>query len=260
MALIFVFAYALGIMAAISVGETSLDPSLEGTHLAGLDEERVRLFGSVSQSIMTSFRCFIGDCSTAGGRPIAPLFAEAVGAGCNVVYVFVTMFVGFGLFNIVAAIFVDNTMQVAANDTVRNRKKRYLENLVAAQNAKKLLHWIHRHQQIVDGQDVSIELTFPDLQELRISRDLFESVITDEQTLVILQNIGVAEVDHSGLFDMLDPAADGTIQGSALFEGLMWVRGEMTKSDTISIKLMMRAVLREIHDIRCTLDESQERL
>jgi len=250
MLLIFATAYAFGIVATLTIGSHSLDPSLEATHLAGLEEERVRLFGTVTRSIATCFRCFIGDCSTAGGRPIAPLFAEAVGIGCWIVYAVLTMAVSFGLFNIVAAIFVDNTMQATAHDQVKNRRRKQVEKVLIMNKIQELMQRILRHHQALKGEEIStVELTGEAIADFVIVKDIFESALEDEQTIDLLDEIGVAEADHVGLFDMLDVNRDGTVQGTELVEGILWLRGGVHKSDTIAIRLMIRAMMSQVQEI-----------
>merc|ERR1712176_614784 len=86
--------------------------TLGRSDIAGVREE----FDSVPRSIFLVFRCTFGDCSTVGGAPIFGQVANTPGGRIYcILYGLYVFFVSVGLFNIIAAIFVNNTMEAAQN-------------------------------------------------------------------------------------------------------------------------------------------------
>merc|ERR1719362_1793804 len=70
-------------------------------------------FQSVPRSMFTIFRCSFGDCSTKGGTPIFEHVSESHGSFWSFTYSLFMFIVVIGLFNVISAIFVENTMAFA---------------------------------------------------------------------------------------------------------------------------------------------------
>merc|ERR1712137_248481 len=76
-------------------------------------EECESLFGTVPRSMWTVFRCFSDGCQTDGGDPLPPILEKELGFLFPVLYVVVYVVIFFGLFNLIMAVFVENTLRTA---------------------------------------------------------------------------------------------------------------------------------------------------
>merc|ERR1712018_846223 len=62
-------------------------------------------FGSVQVSMMTVFRCLMGECNSRAGQSLTVHFSQGFGARFNIIYIVGIITVIFGLFNAITAIF-----------------------------------------------------------------------------------------------------------------------------------------------------------
>merc|ERR1711972_943033 len=69
--------------------------------------------GSLPWSMFTTFRCFMSDCTGPDGTPIAGHLYELYGVFFVVPYSLMIMFIAFGVFNTVTAVFVENVIDSA---------------------------------------------------------------------------------------------------------------------------------------------------
>merc|ERR1719414_290408 len=73
---------------------------------------RDEMFGTVGRCMFTIFRCFVSDgCVAISGAPIMPLLWDHFGWLIVIFYVIVFVLLTFGLFNLIMATIVENTMQ-----------------------------------------------------------------------------------------------------------------------------------------------------
>merc|ERR1711908_64549 len=100
-------------------------------------------FHSVYAAFFTMFRCVVsGDCSTKDGRPIFVLVAAEYGWEFGVMYCITVMFMTFGLFNVIVAIYVENTVTAAKFDDVNKQRKRLMDDQLLATKAAELVKLI----------------------------------------------------------------------------------------------------------------------
>merc|ERR1712137_298615 len=64
-------------------------------------------------SMMTVYRCVTGDCVTPDGSPILLLLNAEYGPLIVVPWILMMMVITFGLFNIISAIYIENTLATA---------------------------------------------------------------------------------------------------------------------------------------------------
>merc|ERR1719253_1358831 len=107
-----------------------------GTETKDATIEKEKLFASVPRSMFTGFRCFIGECTTAEGHSIPHLLLDAYGAAFAVSYTASMLIVTFGLFNLIMAIYVENTVRAAKRSDQNNKIQREREALRVAQMAR----------------------------------------------------------------------------------------------------------------------------
>merc|ERR1712048_917143 len=89
------------------------------------DENIAHLFSSVSLAFFTLFRCIAGnDCNNGDGKPLFVYLVASYGWGYSVLYCFLIIAMTFGLFNVIVAIYVENTVAAAKyNDTLVQRSR-----------------------------------------------------------------------------------------------------------------------------------------
>lgn len=119
-------------------------------------------FSSISRSWFTMWRCFVAsDCATHEGRPIFLLLVNEFGWGYALVSVLTTVVMSVGLFNVIAAIFVENTLAAAKfNDTIQKRQ-RLLDTQMFAEKAAELVRlvWSVHVQRLCDPSWDAHEMT-----------------------------------------------------------------------------------------------------
>jgi hypothetical protein len=103
---------------------------------------RYELYGSVSRSMFTVFRCFTDGCSSLDGTPLIPYMWDVFGPTALLFYVVFTLIVTFGLFNLIAAIFVENTIERSKINEQRLREARAAIHGQTAVKLQKTITWL----------------------------------------------------------------------------------------------------------------------
>jgi len=219
--------------------------------------ERIdRYFRNVPRAMFTIFRCSFGDCSTDGGTPIFEHVTESYGGMWSLIYCGFVFIVVIGLFNVISAIFVENTLAAASDLTAKKRREKHADKERWAVNVCALLQALLRQQRNdlpdlteLDEKDLSDELMVEILQ-CEFPRELVDyTVRDDEDARKALSHLDIDPSDHAFLGDILDPQNDGSITVLELVDGLKRLRGEPRRSDIITIDLMVRSLQERVDDI-----------
>merc|ERR1719330_1196403 len=89
------------------------------------------------------FRCVVDhECTTAEGRPIFVLISEQFGAGYVVIYCLISFIMNFGLFNVIAALYVENIVAAAKFNSLHQKRQRLLDSEMFARKTKTLVEFI----------------------------------------------------------------------------------------------------------------------
>merc|ERR1740121_1932509 len=75
-------------------------------------------FQNVMTSMFTVYRCLTSDCTTATGEPLTALLQKAYGWPFVLCYLVFSIFVTFGIFNIIVAIYIESTLSGTYQFTV----------------------------------------------------------------------------------------------------------------------------------------------
>merc|ERR1719316_2495624 len=97
-----VYACAVALMQTVGDAKITMD-----------DEYNTILFDSLLWSMFNVFRCFMSDGSLPDGTPLVGHLEAKYGALFVVPYTLCTLFIVFGIFNLIAAIFVENVIESA---------------------------------------------------------------------------------------------------------------------------------------------------
>merc|ERR1712137_831643 len=176
-----------------------------------MGEEVKVAFSTLGRALFTVFRCLIGDCATTQGKPLVLMMTTAYGWTFGLGYTVVMMLVTFGLFNLIMAIYLENTLACAKShdESVRGQKK---EALRVAVSTKELLKKICAAQRAVDanvhlhGDELSKllrETNEEDLNnvDIHITRDTFLLVVQDPKVQALLDDMDIQPEGRARLFD-----------------------------------------------------------
>lgn len=90
---------------------------------------------------------------------------------------------------------------------------------------------------------------------IAINKDLFLLVIQDRQVQVLMDDLDLPP-DRANLFEIIDADGSGTLQITELVQGLLKIRGEINKSDTVAALLVSQSVQSLVVDMREELGRS----
>jgi len=213
-------------------------------------------FATMSGSLFTSFRCLVaGDCTNADGKPIFVHVTEAHGFGFALLYCFTTVFMTFGIFNVIVAIYVENTVAAAKFNDIRQKQHRLTDQKMFTMRVMSLMELAWRHHEN-NLAKTSIALLSPEEAALvQITPELFEKLHKMREFQDIMKELDVTEEAQLDLFETLDVDAGGTLDLEELVQGIAKLRGDARRSDVVSVSLMVRALLEGLADFQETVEE-----
>eukprot|EP00441_Pelagodinium_beii_P012151 CAMPEP_0197696450 /NCGR_PEP_ID=MMETSP1338-20131121/116631_1 /TAXON_ID=43686 ORGANISM="Pelagodinium beii, Strain RCC1491" /NCGR_SAMPLE_ID=MMETSP1338 /ASSEMBLY_ACC=CAM_ASM_000754 /LENGTH=580 /DNA_ID=CAMNT_0043279567 /DNA_START=137 /DNA_END=1879 /DNA_ORIENTATION=- len=234
--LLFVFfIYVVALILRESLGRPSHD-SVENV---------TEMFNNVPRAMLTTFRCGFGDCSAPTGVPIFEHVLSNYGASGGsymLLYTIITFFISIVIFNVISAMFVESTMNVA--QMLRKEKKR-----IKLSNEKVLFSKVARLMHcIVEHAGPEIELPGPLTESLDyllqtdVPTHVIDEVSTDPEVIQILNDLDIHPQDHARLSDIFDPDNGGSVFIGDVAVGIRRLRGEARRSDIMAIDLMIRSV------------------
>eukprot|EP00927_Polykrikos_kofoidii_P038333 TRINITY_DN3266_c0_g3_i1.p1 TRINITY_DN3266_c0_g3~~TRINITY_DN3266_c0_g3_i1.p1 ORF type:complete len:800 (+),score=118.95 TRINITY_DN3266_c0_g3_i1:86-2401(+) len=275
MVLLFVGMFALGVMLRQTAGTkvatmpsdscrvrgTCTDRELSTEHVA---ENNASLFKTVPCAMFTVFRCLTGDCSSVDGTPLSVHLYRMYGGYFLVSYWAVSIFVTFGLFNLVMAIFVDSVMEAA------QQKRENLQRDQSIRMAQALRKFVRKicntseddpsetvRENCLDrirnfcgiGQLEQPMQFMPSCRNMTITREQFEEVIMRPDISGMLDDMDVNVFDRMDLFDILDADGSGEVDMVEILGGMMKLRGGADKSDIVALLLRVRALQKFVVDL-----------
>jgi len=241
-----------------------------------LDPDTKILFEGVFMSMFTGFRCFTGDCTDEAGNSIPLKLEKVFGETFALSYCITTMMVTFGIFNIIIAIYIENTLEAAKLQATMDKKTRDRESLRVAHATKALLkkfcravRFFGRHVQDDRMHALKMGKLFRggireqdddiDDFDMAISKDLFLLVIQDPTVQSLFDQLDIPP-DRASLFDVLDADGNGDLEVTELVHGLLKVRGEARKSDVVAALLSVRAVQEQLRRMDAHLHDCNTRV
>jgi len=265
MVLIAVPIYAVALVLRESVGEFA-DQAADGGQANGAE-----YFATLGLAWFTMFRCVVaGECTTEEGKPVFVLVTKHFGWGLGVVYCFVVMLMTFGLFNVITALYVENTVAAAKYNSLHQKRQRLLDSQMFAERIKQLVEFIwHVHTNDLaaqamtsrdsgtgsiaslishfrGGAGVRISMNSDDvaevLQDIQITPELFDHLRSYREFQDLLTDLDVSDEDQLDLFETLDVDGGGTIDLEELIVGICKLRGDARRSDIVGVSLIARSL------------------
>jgi len=215
-------------------------------------------FGTVPLAFFSVFRCIvIGECADKSGRPLFVLVTQSNGWPYALLYCSMAVFMSFGLFNVIVAMFVENVVRAAKAKQVAQRRERLRDKMYFAKKISELLVVIldyHDFKSSKDdfghtnstGKNPQIQDIFELAAELEIDRSAFERMRMDPRAQKILDELDIADEDEDNLFSTLDCDNSGCIDIEELCAGIAKLRGDTCRSDIVSINFLVQEVRSEV--------------
>mmetsp|Transcript_89968 Transcript_89968/g.280022 ORF Transcript_89968/g.280022 Transcript_89968/m.280022 type:complete len:754 (-) Transcript_89968:65-2326(-) len=259
--------------------------------VAHLDKYRHELFGDLSRSFFTVFRCLTDGCSSVDGTPLIPHLVNVYGTWLFYLYMILMSSVIFGLFNLIMAVMVEGTIQSAKRYESREKVDSFTEHLNVAlklqeavvmfctgadaeENTSASHSYISKLGQVMRGvlfkdrsghigKEVSVQdsdddkLTNTNLT-MQITPEVFQKVLEKPEVQRHLRQLGISFSDSDGLFSTLDANCNGTIEIGEMVQGLLKLRGADSE-DSVATLLAVRSMQRSIKAMTA-LHLSQQRV
>jgi len=232
-------------------------------------------FSTMNRAFFTVFRCIVGgDCADINGRPLWLQLTQRLGWGYGVMYVAMTMFVCFGLFNVIVALFVENVVNASKTDERMKRRSRLRDQTFFAQKMTELigvlvrlqeeaLESVHqRSERCASNRDSSRASTRRNSRQdnsasyeailqaskSEITPQVFERLRLDPAAIDIFEDLDIADEDRFSLFETLDADHSGAIDLAELIDGVWKLRGEARRSDIIALDFIMQRLSSQIEE------------
>jgi hypothetical protein len=256
--LLFVFIYFVGLGLRMLIGPEEV----------GKPELR-----NVPSAMFTLFRCITEGCMAYDGTPLTERLRDIYGAAFFVTWMVLWLFVSIGIFNLIMAVFLDNCLQEnlkkklsnlgAQTDYMRMRIQdqinRMLINPQEQENAnlskptvRKLSRITATERQIFSQQ---LQMATDACAEEMVTREVFNIWLKDPEMLRMLEDVEIDTSANFDLFDVLDADLSGELSIEETVEGLMLLRGPVTKNDIISIRMKMNYLVAIVEEMHKTMEE-----
>lgn len=282
--LLFFVTYAIGVILRQTVGEDKV---------AMEDKYGTVLFHSMQWSMFMVFRCFTSDCVLPDGSPLVGHLYHLYGTFFLMSYCISVIFVAFGIFNLIAATFVETVMEAARQKRQLSSEEEAarvfikLRQLILkfggakALDTNELRHGGRVKSEIMDvvGDSIPVvegkDASCGDMHKIsfqtggQVTRDDFNLVLEDQEVHNLLDDLEVHVADRMELFDVIDADGNGNIEISELILGILKLRsGGADKSDMVATILGIRSIqkntnflvdmLQEVRDLTNTLHKEVE--
>jgi len=186
-------------------------------------------------------------------------------------YSLFTFTVVVGLFNVINAIFVANTMASASELSNEKLQGRLLSRKIWAVNVTKVLKAL-----LMKQTTLKAPLNMEELSELergecsdrvvskllkaQFPRALFDDVVREDgEVRDAISNLDINTDEISYLSDILDPDNGGSVGMLELVDGLRRLRGDPRRRGIIAVDLMLRSLQEKIDLIFLSLHNLTER-
>jgi len=226
--------------------------------LIGEDEPE---FFTLPSSMFSLFRCFTEGCSAYDGTPLTERLRDQYGATFTIVYSVVYLFVMLGIFNLIMAVFIDNvsTQQHMrrlreigeSSRTMQEYVTQVLDSLYHGENTRSSSQFssfpfLARHA----GKSVS--------KPFLVTRQIFNKWLGKKEMMELLELIDVETASKHEIFDVLDVNIDGELSRDELVDGLMRLRGPVTKSDIVAIRMKVRHMTQLLYELEAVVRNDYE--
>jgi len=184
----------------------------------------------------------------------------------------------FGLFNVIVAIYVENTVAAAKFNDLKLKRMRMQNQHLVAEKLHELVEvtcelW-EKTRCLAEGRRASRgsfarRLTLFQIDphdhgsslkremlkmadEISITPHFMDELRDDPRVVDIFKALDIASEDTQDLFDTLDVDGGGTIDIKEMILGLCKLRGDASRSDIVGVKLVVRNIQTQISSLADT--------
>eukprot|EP00927_Polykrikos_kofoidii_P056356 TRINITY_DN5049_c0_g1_i1.p1 TRINITY_DN5049_c0_g1~~TRINITY_DN5049_c0_g1_i1.p1 ORF type:complete len:634 (-),score=94.72 TRINITY_DN5049_c0_g1_i1:41-1942(-) len=212
-------------------------------------------FSNIGASFFTMFRCVVGgDCSDNQGRPIFAMLSANHGWGYAFVYILSVLVMNFAIFNVIVAIYVENTVEAARCQAIAWQQSRLQDEYFFASRARELLQIITSTN--TDTNVDSADIPMNTLLACTISEEAFVELCSRKRVREILCELDIAEEDQLGLFETLDVDENGILDMEEFLVGISKLRGSPRRADIIGILLTLRSLQAQFNNFETYVSNS----
>eukprot|EP00929_Paragymnodinium_shiwhaense_P101265 TRINITY_DN6421_c0_g3_i1.p1 TRINITY_DN6421_c0_g3~~TRINITY_DN6421_c0_g3_i1.p1 ORF type:complete len:879 (+),score=251.29 TRINITY_DN6421_c0_g3_i1:150-2786(+) len=240
-------------------------------------------FSTLDAAMFSIFRCVTDGCVAYNGTPLQERLRLDFGPVFMIVYILVFLFFTMGIFNLIMAIFIDNVVtahvQRKQQQLGENAEKMelLLKEIIAKRFDDQRLQVLRDRQSQLDashnaggpgghllsrltedGKREALEhrkstasaiLDSLDHEESVVTKDVFNTWLSDPEMLDLLETIEVEISTKYELFDALDVDSGGELTVEELVQGLMKLRGPISKNDIVATRLKVAYVTELVEDL-----------
>jgi hypothetical protein len=242
-------------------------------------------FSTLEAAMLKLFRCFTDGCTAYNGTPVQERLRYDYGIVWMIGYILVFLFVTVGIFNLIMAIFIDNvvTAHVQRKQQLLGESSEVMEIRINEVIAKRfaLIRENDAHaKEFMDPEDVETAQVVPSLSSIKnftqdgkaqqlqnrqqdalealaelsavesvVTKDIFNTWLSDPEVLNLLDEIEVETATKYELFDALDVDSGGELTVEELVSGLMRLRGPISKNDIVATRLKVAYITELIEEI-----------
>jgi len=233
-------AMVLGVIAGVRVLAWAIVLLLLVLYVVGLAMNNivgsaVEEFRTVPEAMLTVFRCYTDGCTRYTGTPLHTVLFENYGAVFFCGYILIFMVVTVGIFNLIMAIFIDN---VSCSSLSRR-----LNEIGNSFEAIELLVRESISKFVAEATNMKYS------EDVTISRQVFNEWLDRPAVTRLLETMDIEVSSKAGIFDVLDVDMSGELEFEELIGGLMHLRGPITKSDIVAVRLKVRYMCGLIEDM-----------
>eukprot|EP00927_Polykrikos_kofoidii_P021742 TRINITY_DN20495_c0_g1_i5.p1 TRINITY_DN20495_c0_g1~~TRINITY_DN20495_c0_g1_i5.p1 ORF type:complete len:634 (-),score=95.48 TRINITY_DN20495_c0_g1_i5:57-1958(-) len=197
-------------------------------------------FSTVPASMLTLFRCFTDGCAAYDGTPLQARLFREFGAIIFVGWVVSYLFVTFGIFNLIMALFIEHVLDAQTrrrrfdinerSDGVYIRLQEIMTEMVTHYSSQRLTpsEW-------TPGSPRKMSEEAP----REITRADFNKWLDNEKFVKVLEEADIDLSSKNEIFEVLDSDINGFLTQKELAIGLMRLRGPMRKTEIVATRLMM---------------------
>jgi len=241
--------YILGVGLKILIGPDQAfgcheSPGQCTSSMVKMDQYRTDLFSTVSRSMFTVFRCFVDGCAAPDGTPLMIYVYNVYGWIAMFMYVIVMFAVTFGLFNLIMAIFVENTLESAKASEQRRHELKRQEYIKTAHDFNNLIIEFIKCEGKGHGEVSMIT---------GLDHETFCAAVRQPAVIRMLQDLDIIVLGAEDLFDILDADMSGTVTVRELVNGLMKLRGSAGKADAVAALLSLRSLQKSVSSLEIAM-------
>mmetsp|Transcript_81772 Transcript_81772/g.144339 ORF Transcript_81772/g.144339 Transcript_81772/m.144339 type:complete len:670 (+) Transcript_81772:35-2044(+) len=206
---------------------------------------------NVSGCMLTIFRCAIGDCTSQAGRSLTAILSDGWGFEFDFFYAISMTCITFGLFNIITAMFIEATLSGLRKMDEEVKTSRLTDGQFLSRKIKELAQNItkvaHRLQQTGAVEaNLSEKIMRKSLgaskleQEVEIKEDEFNKIVRLQQVRALLSDLDIDIEPRVGVYKSIGKDNGSTMTISELITRLLRLRGQLHKSDIVSMQYWMQ--------------------